>query len=126
MWFETGENIFQSIRQRIDVAQMDGGNTVARGARAVHGFTDRALGGTPADEQHAAFGRAIDFRQRQGSGEGLQFLAALGGHGHVQFRRAGGMAELVVFEAVAMGYLPSKMRVPGLTCGVTPSFAAKS
>src|ERR1039457_6469246 len=37
---ESGENIFQPVRQRVDVAQMNRGNTVAGGAGAVHGLLD--------------------------------------------------------------------------------------
>ena len=74
------------------------GNAVAGGAGAIHRFLDRALGRAPADEQDIAFGRAINFRRRQRGAERLQFLATLGHHLHVQFRRAGWVAEFVVLQ----------------------------
>src|ERR1035437_1672269 len=35
---EAGENVFQAVRQRVDVAQMNRGNAVAGGAGTIHGF----------------------------------------------------------------------------------------
>src|SRR5260370_36828534 len=78
---------------------MDGGNAVAGGAGAVHRFLDGTLGGTPADEEHIALGRAVNGRRGKSGGKRLQFFATLGGHFHVQVGRAGGVAQFVVLWA---------------------------
>ena len=96
---ETGENVVQAVRQRIEMLDVQRRNAVAGGAGAVHGFADRALGRTPADEQDVAFRRAVNLRRGQRRGERLQFLAALGGHLHVQLGRGGRMAHFVVLQA---------------------------
>ncbi len=44
---ESGENIFQPGGERIDVLDVNGGNAVARSARAVDRFADRPLASSP-------------------------------------------------------------------------------
>ena len=113
--------------QRVEILDVQGGNAVARRAGAVHGFADRALGRAPADQQQVALRRAIHFGRRQRGRQRLQLLAALGRHLHVQLRRAGRMAELVVFETAGNRDTGrSRSRVPGTTRGVTPSGADRS
>ncbi len=102
------KDVFQAVRQRADVLDVDGGNAVAGGAGAVHGFLDRALGRTPADQQHVAFGRAVDCRRGQRGRERLQFLAALGGHLHVQLGRTGRMAQFIMLQAGGDGIVAAQ------------------
>src|SRR5207247_746612 len=45
---EAGKNIFQPWRQRIEMFDVQRGNTVAGGAGAVHSFLNRPLSGAPA------------------------------------------------------------------------------
>src|ERR1022692_1754017 len=96
---KAGENIFQTGRQRVDVTNVRGRDAVAGGAGAIHGFANGSLGGTPADEQDVPLARSIDFRNRERGGERLEFLAPLGGHLHVKLRRAGWVAQFVMFQA---------------------------
>ena len=124
---EAGEDVLQARRQRVEVLDVQGGNAVAGGAGAVHGFPDRALGRTPADQQHVALGRTVDLGGRQRGRQRLQLLAALGRHLHVQLRRAGRMAEFVVLQTRRQWDTGrSECGVPGTTRGVTPSGADRS
>src|SRR6185295_5574296 len=52
---ETGKDIFEAGRQRIEMLDVDGGDAITGGARLVHDFLDRALRATPTDEQHITF-----------------------------------------------------------------------
>ena len=97
--FESGEDFFEAVRQRMDVAQMQRAGFLAMFAREFHRVVDRPVSGTPADEQRATILIAIDLGQRNFLGELAQFVAALRRHGHVQLRAAGRMAHFVVFEA---------------------------
>src|SRR6185312_4923057 len=96
---ETGENVFQAVRQRIDVADVNRRNTVTISAGAINGFLDRTFGRTPADEQNISFGRAVNFRHRQSRAKRLQFLAAFRSHLHMQFWRASRMTKFIVLQA---------------------------
>ena len=89
----------EAVRQRMEMAEMERGDLLAMFAAKLHGVVDRAVGGTPADEERVAFLVAEHFRDGQFLGELAEFVAALGGHGHVQLRAAGRVAHLVVLEA---------------------------
>ena len=93
---KAGENIFQTIGQRIDVTDGQGGHAVARLARAFGGLAQTALSTAPANQQYIAFFRAKHFRLGEGATKGLQFAAALGVHVQVHFRGTAGMPHLVM------------------------------
>ena len=59
---EAGKNVFQALRQRIDVTDREGGHAVTRLAGAFGGFAQAALSTAPTNEQHVAFFRAEHFR----------------------------------------------------------------
>src|SRR5881409_2394466 len=96
---ETGEDVFEAVGERIDMADVQPGDAVARAARAVHGFADWTLGRTPAHEQYITLRRAVDSWRGQCRGQRLQFHPPFRRHLHVQLWRTGRVTQLVVFEA---------------------------
>ena len=97
---EAGEDVFQPVRQRIDMADVQRGNAVAGGAGAVHGFADRAFGRTPADEQDVAFaaGRKFSAAGRVAA-SACSFLRRLAVICMCSFGEPVGMAQFVVLQA---------------------------
>ena len=83
----------------MNVAQMDRADFFAVLAPHFHRVVDRAVSRTPTDEERVALLVAVNFRHRNFFGELAQFVAAFGGHGHVQLRAAGRMPHLIVLES---------------------------
>src|SRR5262245_58107008 len=74
---ESGKDVFQTGRDRVQMLDVQGGNAVPSRTGAVDRFLDRPLGRAPADQQDVAFGRAVDLWHGQFRAQLLQFLAAL-------------------------------------------------
>ena len=79
------------------MAEVQRGNAVTGPSRAIDGFADRALGGTPADEQHVALG-PVDFRQGDFLGQLLQFGGA-SRSSPCAVRATGRMPHFIVLQA---------------------------
>src|SRR5207237_5059914 len=67
--FEFREDFLQSVRQRMNVAQMYGPDFFAVLAPHFYGVVDRSVSRSPADEQRVAFLVTIDFRHWNFFGE---------------------------------------------------------
>ena len=69
---EAREDVLEARRQGIEILEVQRGNALPGGARAVHRLADGALGRTPAHQQQIALGRAIDLGHRQRRGQRLE------------------------------------------------------
>jgi len=75
--------------ERMNVTNLDVTDFLALGASPVHGFADGTVSGTPADEEDIALVVAVDFGTGEFFGELAEFVAAFGGHLHMQRGVAG-------------------------------------
>jgi len=96
---EAAEDLLEAVGQGMEMLQVECGERLAVFAGLLHGFLERALAGTPADEQHVAFAGAVNLRHGQFLGEFAELVAPLGVHLRVQLAGAGRMAQLVVLQA---------------------------
>src|SRR5437868_5362019 len=58
---EATEEFFEIVWERVEVLDVQSGHGLALQATELHGLLNRTLAGAPADEQHMAFGSAVDF-----------------------------------------------------------------
>src|SRR6478736_7901533 len=71
------ERRLEARGERVEVAHLHVAGLDAGGAQAAHGFTDRAVGAAPADEEYVARGIAGQLGSGHAVGDRLDFLAAL-------------------------------------------------
>ena len=110
------------LGQRVEMAQVQGGECHAARAGAVHGLADRAGGRAPAHQQRLALRFAVHLGQGQLVGELLEFLR--GAWRSCRGATSGaplGWPHSSCSRPVTTGYLPPSIRVPGGTWCVMPS-----
>src|SRR5204863_1542749 len=74
--FEFRKDFLQSVRQRMNVAQMYGPDFFTMLSPHFYGVVDRTVSRSPANEEGVAFLVAVKFRHRNFFGELPQFIAA--------------------------------------------------
>ncbi len=78
---------------------MDRADFVAEFPKLFGGFTDRAVGGAPADEENVALFVAVELGCGERVGELDELFATLCSHRFVVLRAIGRVAPFVVFES---------------------------
>src|SRR5262249_13191942 len=96
---ESVENLLETVRQWMEMAQMQRADLFSLLARHRNSVVDWSASGTPSDHQGVALLIAVNFRHRNFFGVLWQFVTALCRHGHMQLGAASRMTHFVVLES---------------------------